>query len=185
MSFEENHIGKSIKSKMDNFEIVPPEDVWDNIESALLKNKAIIRRNRIIGATGIVIVLALMVYTFLRFYKNAPKQEGKEMHPATKIHSSDSVLSNTDHSAEGNMNKKESFIQQKNSVNEIESKDENKIDTVFQTETANLMLHADTIPQNTTPAEKVVIKKVIKKPVYIVQQDTIYKVDTLSKKKKR
>lgn len=184
MSFEEKHIGKSIKSKMDNFEIIPPEGVWDNIEGVLLKNKAIVMRNRIIGAM-VTIVLVSLLYAFFNFNKkNAVKQDKQEIQSADSINMSDTIISNAAFLVQGNMSKKENFVQQNNVVDKIELKDKNKIDTAVQTETANVKLIVDTIVEKKLPAEKVVVKKVIKKPVYIVQQDTIYKVDTLSKKKK-
>lgn len=185
MSFEEEHIGKSIKSKMDNFEIVPPEDVWDNIEGVLLKNKAIVIRNRIIGAIATTVVVASLLYLFFGFNKkNAVKKDEPEIQSSSSVNVSDTAISNTDFSVQGSTNKKGNVIQQTNSGDSIELKDEKKIDTVVQIATENVKLNPDTIPQNIPPAEKVVVKKVIKKPVYIVKQDTIFKVDTLSKKKK-
>jgi hypothetical protein len=175
---------------MDNFEIVPPESVWDNIEGVLLKNKAIVRRNRIIGAAVATIVLVSLLYMFFNFNKKNEVKPGEPeiQSSPSSVNIYDTVISNTANagsSVQGSTNKGH-VIQQNNSGNNIELKDKNKIDTAVLVEKANIKLNTDTIPQNTPPAEKekVVVKKIIKKPVYIVQQDTIYKVDTLSKKKK-
>ena len=185
MSFEEKYIGKSIKSKMDNFEIVPPEDVWNNIESVLLKNQAIVRRNRIIGAV-VTIVLVSLLCIFFNFNKNNSVQQDvpENQSSPSSVNITDTVISKTGSSAQGGIHKKENSSQQNNSVDKIELKDEKNMDTAVLIEPATVKLNPDTIPQHTPPAEKVVVKKIIKKPVYIVQQDTIYKVDTLSKKKK-
>lgn len=185
MSFEEKYIGKSIKSKMDNFEIVPPEDVWNNIEGVLLKNQAIVRRNKIIGAVVAVVLVSVLCLFFNFNKKNSVQKNVPENQPSpSSVNITDTAISTTGTSAQGGLHKRENIRQQNNSIDKIELIDEKNMDTAVQIEPATVKLNTDTIPQHTPPAEKVVVKKVIKKPVYIVQQDTIYKVDTLSKKKK-
>jgi hypothetical protein len=189
MSFEEEHIDKVIKSKMDNFEIVPPEELWDNIEGALLKNKTIVKRNRIIAAVAAIVIVALLV-VFLEFNKkNQTKQDEPKIQSADSTNIFDTTtfavkISDTTSSIRDNTAKKEIMIQKKSSVNKIESKEQNDFLTTNLIEPANTAIMVDTIPEKIIPVEKVVVKKVIKKPVYVVQQDTIYKIDTLSKKKK-
>ncbi len=193
MSFDEKHIDKSIKSKMDNVKIAPPSEVWGNIEGALLKNKIIVRRNKIIG-TAATVVTTVVVATLLIIFlsadkKNKIKPYRQEIHTADSIIISDtttrtSITSNTTVSKQENTSKQKNAIQNNRSVGKIKTIDNNDFVATAPVETVNTPVQADTSTVKTAPAEKVVVKKVIKKPVYIVQQDTIYKVDTLSKKKK-
>lgn len=185
MSFEKEHIDKIIKSKMDNLEIVPDDILWNNLEKTLLKNKTNAIRTKIVGAG--VLVVGLCVAWFLYHAHSKEELKNKQNDLVDSIQQqvkSDSIVIHKSTLAVKSNNK--SLVEQNQNSDELESASQPVQDSVDKVKViVNTSIAVDTVPQKAPPAEKVVVKKVIKKPVYVVQQDTIFKVDTLSKKKKR
>ena len=184
MSFEEEHIDKIIKSNMDNLEIIPDEKSWDNLEKILLKNKSNSIRNKI-GFISIILIFGLLI-AWIFNHKNAKSESNKKnIDSIAYLKRSKPDLVAIDVSATAAKSKKcKSVVDQNQKTIELQLPNQIVQDSVDKIN-ANEVIVVDTAHSKSVPAKNVVVKKVIKKPVYVVQQDTIFKVDTLSKKKKR
>jgi len=185
MSFEEEHIDKIIKSNLDDLKIIPDDSSWDNLEKILLKSKSNSIRNKI----GIVSVIILILGFFIVWSfnhtnsKSILNKKNIDSVGNMQLFETDSVTIDKSTTTDKSKNNKSSVYQNQKTI-ELELTGPTEQDSVDK-ENENAVISLDTTHPKAVPAEKIVVKKVIKKPMYIVQQDTIFKVDTLSRKKKR
>jgi len=185
MSFEEEHIDKIIKSNLDDLEIIPDDSSWDNLEKILLKGKSNSIRNKI----GIVSVIILMLGFFIVWSfnhtnsKSVLNKKNIDSVGNMQLIEPDSVTIDKSTTTDKSRNNKSSVYQNQKTI-ELELTGpivQDSVDKINE----NAVIAVDTANPKAIPVQNVVIKRVIKKPMYVVQQDTIFKVDTLSKKKKR
>jgi len=185
MSFEEEHIDKIIKSNLDDLKIIPDDSSWENLEKILLKSKSNSIRNKI----GIVSVITLILGFFIIWSFNHTSSKSilnkKNIDSVGNLQliDPDSVVIDESATTDKSKNNK-SVVYQNQKTIELELTSPIVQDSVDK-ENANNIVVVDTAHPKAVTVQNVVIKRVIKKPVYVVRQDTIIKVDTLSKKKKR
>lgn len=200
MNSKENQFEKIIKSQMENYEVVPEEDFWNTIELTIVRKQRI--RNLVKGVSISFIVILISVFAYRKItsaasIKSEPVNE-------TIIESSSSVSGDQTHKETESKPQMNHAEDQKNSKNggensllkeQVTTTSTTASDSVSNALTTQQTINnksftgsSDTIHSSNTKAavpENVIPKKVVKKPVYIIQQDTIYKVDTLKVKKKK
>ena len=205
MSSKENTFDKIIKSKMEDYEILPDEDFWNNIESAVSRRRGAYRLVKITSVALIVVIASYFLYKRVVSISssNSTKQnevnEGSSLMPGFDIHkengdpqsknvceplSKTSTLSQREETQE--YLSKQQVIQRKEQLDSISTNKISIQEQDFKEETFGSSLNnPDSLKAKSTSIENAVPKKVVKKPVYIIRQDTIYKIDTLKVKKRK
>ncbi len=196
MSSKENTFDRIIKSKMEGYEILPEEDFWNSIESAVSRKRKIYRFVKVISVVFIVIIGSYFLYK---------KTVSNSSSSSNEVNEGTLVVPSKD---QGNVESQSKIVSQSNQVYQVDQSQEylskqqimhreEQLDSTsinknvslkesFKEGTfVNTLGNPDSLHIHSTPVEKQVPKKVVKKPVYIVQQDTIFKVDTLKVKKKK
>ncbi len=192
MNSKENPFDKIMKSKMENYEVLPDEDFWGNIESTM------VRKKNMFYIRIVLLICSIMLIAFFVFkrYSTADTVKPEELEKTT---SPAALPEGTGENGSGAQQNQALPVNQKSqresaeilskqaiitnlvdSIKNVSVTEENKENLSTQAavvaDTTNVKISA---PTNNTP------KKVVKKPVYIIKQDTIYKVDTLKTKRKK
>lgn len=184
MNSDKNNIDKLIKTKVGDHEMMPDDDVWNSIEaSILLKNKyKYIYKG--ITITGVVAIVSMCIF-YLCTKKDNPQSNIQE----------DSIRAQPTYSA-GNIVVKQqlsepnaaSYISKNEIINHSLVNDslqvaaQQPLDSLIQPATA-IVVNNDTSTFVSVPIQSKIVKKVVKKPLYVIQQDTIYKIDSLKRRK--
>lgn len=196
MSSEENTFDKIIKSKMEGYEILPEEDFWNSIESAVARKRKIYRLVKVISVAFIVVIGSYFLYK-KKVSNSSPvsnqvnegtlvvpsKDQGNvesQLKGVSQLNQTKQVDQSQEYSSKQQIIQREEQLDS-TSINRSARQEESLKEGAF----VHTLSNPDSLHTPSTPVEKTVPKKVVKKPVYIVQQDTIFKVDTLKVKKKK
>jgi len=186
MNSDKNNIDKFIKAKIEHQEMMPDVDLWNSIEASLItKNKfGYIYK----GIT--VLAVAIICTGIFYLYTNTKKSEPNSSIQIDPI--KEEILSPTDNKnalqkqlSEPNPASyisKESIINHSKNSDSIQTAAGYSRDSIIHPATA-IEVSKDTSAFISVPIEKKVVKKVVKKPVYVIQQDTIYKIDSLKRRR--
>lgn len=192
MNSKENPFDKAMKSKMENYEVLPDENFWDNIESTM------VRKKNMFYIRIILLICSIILIAFLGFKKystaDAVKSEEPEKTttPAALPEGAVDGGSGAQQNQTAPVNQK--YKSESSGVLSTQPITTNAVDSIKNVSvTEGNEDHANTTAAavaDTTNVKASVTttntpKKVVKKPVYIIKQDTIYKVDTLKTKKKK
>ncbi len=187
MNSDKRNIDKIIKVKIENHEMIPDDALWESIEASIIyKNKSRgIYKGLIIAA--VCITLIVLFYTF-RNTEKASSDTAPETDPVKQqMHYSPAgeTIPQTDIKESQS---ESSYISKDVLINHSTIND--SLQTGITISNDSLIPHAkemvvstDTSAFISTPIKNIVTKKVIKKPLYVIQQDTIYKIDTLKRRK--
>lgn len=191
MNSMENKFDKIMKTKMESYEVLPDEDFWDNIESTM------VRKRNMFYIRIVLLICSIILIAFFAFkrYSTADTIKPEELEKTTNP---TALPEGTGENSSGAQQNQALPVKQKSqresaeilstqaittnavdSIKNISVTEENKENSsthAVVVDTTNVKVST---PTNNTP------KKVVKKPVYIIKQDTIYKVDTLKTKKKK
>lgn len=189
MNSKENPFDKIMKSKMENYEVLPDEDFWDNIESTM------VRKKNMFYIRGILLISSIILIAFFVFKRYSATDAVKSEAPEKTIKSTTMPEGALEKSSEDQqslavpVNKKNKFAEVASAQAEISTIDSIKNVPAMEGNkdysSINAVTVADTVNTKTLATQNNMPKKVVKKPVYIIKQDTIYKVDTLKTKKKK
>lgn len=173
------------KNKLESFEMPPDDASWDAINQQMNKKRWL---KRTAYFSALVILVGLLSQLFTKEEKTKEKQtiDSVQTNPTEAPSSEDITIPIQGHS----INDKQNPISTSSSSTSIQTPSK-ETTTVEQTPTpisptkdSVITTTATTTPKADTVAtpKVVVVKK--KKPVYIIQQDTIVKTDTVQVKKR-
>lgn len=196
MSSKENTFDKIIKSKMEGYEILPEEDFWNSIESAVSRKRKIYRLVKVISVAFIVVIGSYFLYKKTVSNSSSSSNEVNEGSLVAPIKDQVNFETQSKNASQSNqthqIDQSQEYLSKQQIMHREEQLDSTSINrNVSQEESfkegafVHTLGNPDSLNIQSTPIEKAVPKKVVKKPVYIVQQDTIFKVDTLKVKKKK
>lgn len=198
MYSDKHKIDKLIKERIGDHEMMPDDDLWNSIEASVAGRSSYRYIYKCILIAAVVGVVCMGIFKLITHtdttqststeltsqiiadtiekqtgnssdYKST-EQQAPESNTASHVSSTASQVS------------KEEVIKNPLKNDPLQAVPQQPLDTVTQPEKA-LTVNNDTSTFISIPEKKTVVKKVVKKPVYIIQQDTIYKIDSLKRRK--
>lgn len=177
----ESKFDSIFKSKLESYEALPEEAIWSSIEDRL--NKQSIWRSYYPYIASITLVLISIAF-WVVFQKDASTTPSN---PIDTTYNSNTTVSPSNPNETGSTNPLLPSSKKKGTPTAKEhtpSVDPIPLTPIAQTDSISTPV-VSTTNKSDTSAKKpsvVIVKK--KKPVYIVQQDTIVKTDTIQKKRR-
>jgi|GEM_PF-5138090 len=186
MNSDKKNIDKIIKAKIGDHEMLPDDDSWNSIEASLAK------KNKFRNIYPGIVVVAVCIVSLLLFYK----YNDKEQAPSSDLIKADSIQHQTNYLPDNRIKQKEhlkemnapSCILKDQIINHTIKNDSLQEKVLLSRDSLTqpvkeIAVIKDTSAVISAPIKNTVHKKIVKKPVYIIQQDTIYKIDTLKRKR--
>lgn len=185
MNSDKNKIDKLIKAKIGDHEMMPDAGLWNLIEPALITKNKFGYIYKGITLLAVVIVSTCIFYLYSdtdKVQSSNPVKVDSFKQQATYLTDSITNEHKINESSAASYISKEAVINCSLKNDSLKAIAQQPHDSVIQPVT-EIVVSKDTSAFVSVPIQNKVVKKVVKKPIYVIQQDTIYKIDSLKRRR--